>query len=154
MSKISRRFLILDTTSNGLNAQVIPANFSPANYTPVQVGTEGNSQVSSNLKGIDNALATKATPAIVQSKSTTFTATNNVIYLVNTSGGALNVQLPSPTSGTVFYIKDSSGSAFANNITLLQSSTESIDGTAASYILNSNWGSWTVVSDGINWFIL
>ena len=154
MSKISRRFLILDTTSNGLNAQVIPANFNPANYTPVQVGTEGNSQVSSNLKGIDNALATKATPAIVQSKSTTFTAANNVIYLVNSSGGALNIQLPSPTSGTVIYIKDAGGTAFTNNITLLRYSTESIDGSASSYILSSSWGSWVVVSDGINWFIL
>ena len=57
MSKLIKKFLTLDTTANGVNAQVIPANFaSPSNYTPGQVGSEGTLEISSHLKGIDTAL--------------------------------------------------------------------------------------------------
>lgn len=87
------------------------------------------------------------------SQSGDFTAANRFIYLVNTSA-ARNVQLPSPAANTIIAIKDASGSAETNAITLVRSGSEQIDGLAASKALSTNWGSWTVTSDGTNWFIL
>jgi len=58
MSKLIKKYLTLDNSANGVNAQVIPANFaSPVNYTPAPVASEGTLEISSHLKGIDNALA-------------------------------------------------------------------------------------------------
>lgn len=44
-------------TGNKVNSQHLPANFTPSNYTPAQVGSEGNDQVSAHLKGIDAELS-------------------------------------------------------------------------------------------------
>lgn len=57
MARIAKKFVKLGTGSDEINSRDIPAHFpSPANYTPTQVGSEGSTQVSSHLKGIDNAL--------------------------------------------------------------------------------------------------
>lgn len=89
-------------------------------------------------------------------------ATNHVIvtgdewkvFLVQTTSGAYSLTLPSPTSGFAFSVKDSQGNAGTNNITLLQHASESIEGVAASFIMSANWGTWTFISDGTNWFIM
>ena len=74
-------------------------------------------------------------------------------YLVDTSS-ARSLQLPAPSAGLVFYIKDKTGQANTNNITLVRNASEQIEGVAASKVLQTNWGSWMIVSDGTNWFIL
>jgi len=56
MSRISKKFIRFGTGTDDVNSQSIPANFTPTNYTPTQVGSEGTTQVSAHLKGIDNAL--------------------------------------------------------------------------------------------------
>lgn len=73
--------------------------------------------------------------------------------LANSTGGAFAVTLPLPTSGRYLVIKDSGGMALANNITINPHAAETIDG-AASLILNLNYQSATLVSDGTNWFVL
>lgn len=75
------------------------------------------------------------------------------LLLVSTAA-ARNLTLPSPTNGRVLYIKDSTGSAETNNITLIQNAAEKINGVAASRILSTNWGTWQITSDGTDWFIL
>lgn len=77
---------------------------------------------------------------------------NDNVVLVDSSGGARNVTLPAPSSGRSLKIKDSTGSAATNNITLLPNAAELIDG-ASSKVINSNYGSLEVVSDGTNWFL-
>jgi len=63
---IDKRGLDLGTTGNQINARDLPANFTPSNYTPAQVGTEGTDKTSAHLKGIDSALATSGTIAVFE----------------------------------------------------------------------------------------
>lgn len=73
--------------------------------------------------------------------------------LVDTSA-ARSITLPDPTKQLKpIVIKDKTGSAQTNNITLLRFAAESIEGLAASKVLQTNWGAWTLISDGTNWFI-
>lgn len=67
---------------------------------------------------------------------------------------ARTIQLPVATQGLRFTIKDISGLAGTNNITVLQNAAETIDGLAASRILSTNWGSWTFIGDGTNWWMV
>lgn len=77
---------------------------------------------------------------------------NDNVVLVDSSGGARNITLPAPTSGRVLKIKDNTGSAATNNITVLPNAAELIDG-AASKVISNNWGSVELVSDGTDWFL-
>lgn len=81
------------------------------------------------------------------------TTTDHVIF-VTTSSGAISITLPTPTNGRLLIIKDISGQASTNNITLVRHGSESIEGLAASKLLQTNWGAWTITSDGTNWFMV
>lgn len=64
----------------------------------------------------------------------------------------INITLPAPAAGRVLLVKDISGAAETNNITLVRHASESIEGQAASRILQANWGEWQITSDGTNWY--
>jgi len=68
---------------------------------------------------------------------------------VNTSGGAVTIRLPNaPATGTVFYVKDSNGTAAASNITVTTvGGAVNIDG-ATSFVMNTAYESISVVFDG------
>lgn len=85
------------------------------------------------------------------SGATTLTTTDYIV-LANSTSGAFTVTLPAATSGRKIIIKDSGGSAQTNNITLSPASG-SIDG-ASSFIINNNYQSVDLVSDGTNWFVV
>lgn len=89
----------------------------------------------------------------VVSSSGTFTATQNATHLVDTSGGVATVTLPAASANKYVKIKDASGNAFTNNITVQTPGAETIDG-AASVVMDSGFGAKTFVSDGSNWFVL
>lgn len=71
------------------------------------------------------------------------------VILVDSSSARTIIPLASPTNGQQHRIKDSIGSAAANNITITPSG-KNIDG-AASYIINSNYGSIDIVYNGTEW---
>jgi len=77
------------------------------------------------------------------------TLINRSINLVNTSA-ARTLTLPSAVKDLIITVKDSTGSAAANNITV-NPTAGLIDG-AASATLNTNYQSMTFASDGTNWF--
>ena len=79
-------------------------------------------------------------------------AAHDNVILVNTSGGPVTITLPTPTNGRVLKVKDSTGNAGTNNITINPHASETIDG-AASKVINFNYGSVNLVSDGTNWFL-
>lgn len=75
MSKIKQKYIIFDTTTNGTNARLIPANYaSPLAYTPTQVATEGTDKISAHLKGIDLTI-----------RRTTVTSSSNTVLTLTTS---------------------------------------------------------------------
>ncbi len=74
------------------------------------------------------------------------------VILVDSSSARTIVPLASPTTGQMHRIKDNVGSAAANNITITPSG-KNIDG-AASFVINTNYGSVDIVYNGTEWSIL
>lgn len=70
------------------------------------------------------------------------------------AAGAITVTLPTPTSGRRLEIKDISGAATANNITIARHAAETIEGIAASYLIQISYGTIILHSDGTNWWIV
>ena len=64
--------------------------------------------------------------------------------------GAVSATLPAQTAGLAIMIKDESGAAGTNNITVTPASG-TIDG-AANKVINTNYGILRVYSNGTNWF--
>ena len=88
----------------------------------------------------------------VTSSSGTFTATANKTHLVDTSSVEGDVTLPAVATDRFVRIKDKSGNANTNNITVTPASG-TIDG-AATDVIDSDYGSVVYVSDGSSWFKL
>lgn len=78
-------------------------------------------------------------------------------YIAVSTGTAKTVNLPSATAvgaGHVLTIKDYTGGASANNITIARAGSDTIDG-ATSRTISTNYGSVRLVSDGgTNWEVL
>lgn len=87
----------------------------------------------------------------------TFSNTATIGAVTNTSS-ARTVTLPSSGSnlaaGSIFFIKDESGAAGTNNITVsVNGGVKTIDGST-SYVINTNYGSLRVYYNGTNYFII
>jgi len=95
-------------------------------------------------------------------QSTTVSASTGAVYEIMGVGAraaGVTITLPAPnaagvtTANTKFYrIKDESGEGATKNITVVGASGN-IDG-AANYVINTNYGSVTIYSDGTNYFTL
>lgn len=94
--------------------------------------------------------ASTSTQVTSVSADTILTSLNDVV-LVNASGAARTITLPTPTSGKIIRVKKTDSSA--NAVTISRSSTETIDGNN-SVSLAAQYDSYTMVSDGTNWFII
>lgn len=129
---------------------IIPAyNDQPVNWA------QGSGNLSTYLIALAAQIAT--TPAFMQTVSATsspITVATGKTYLTATSGGAITFNLPTPAANTWLMIKDISGLASTNNMTLHRNGSELIDGVAADVALNINNGLTIVACDGTNWFIL
>lgn len=81
--------------------------------------------------------------------------TNADILYVDTSGGAVTVSLPTAADmqDREIHIKDATGNAAANNITVDADGSETIDGNGT-YVANINWENVMLVSNGVEWFVL
>lgn len=55
--RVSKKFVRLGTGADEINARDLSANFTPSNYTPTQVASEGTDKISAHLKGIDAQLS-------------------------------------------------------------------------------------------------
>jgi hypothetical protein len=99
------------------------------------------------------ALTDEPVTAVSSSPLTLTAADTRAILLVDTSA-ARTINLPTPASGLRFTMKDKTGQAGTNAITLARAGSEKIEGVAANYTLEANWGKWTIVSDGTDWFFI
>lgn len=70
------------------------------------------------------------------------------VLLVDTSS-ARTITLPAATTAVMFCVKDITGNAATNNITLDPNGTDVIEGVNANYLLTKNRGWWFVISDGV-----
>lgn len=80
------------------------------------------------------------------------TIPQDAVILVDTSVARTIIPLASPTTGQKFIIKDSVGTAATFNITVTPSG-KNIDGQA-SYVINTNYGSMTIIYNGTEWSVV
>jgi hypothetical protein len=81
------------------------------------------------------------------------TTTTDMIVLCNFSGAA-TVTLPTPSLGRVIIFKDIAGTMATNNLTIAPNASESIEGVAGNKIFQTDFGSFTIVSDNTNWWLV
>lgn len=81
------------------------------------------------------------------------TTTTDYIIYCNFSAAHV-ITLPPADAGRILIIKDISGTAQTNTISVAQNAAEQIEGVAATKTFNTNYGSWTLSSDGTNWWII
>ncbi len=72
----------------------------------------------------------------------------DLLVLVSTTGGARTINLPVAVAKFAVYIKDATGNAAANNITIVPNGTEKID-TAASLVLANNYDAAFLAGTGV-----
>ena len=156
----------------GLSLNTSPSTALPAASFPNVTfagGTAGDlffndgsgNQIQLTSAGVLNASGVSAISFSASSTNistdTTISATDNLSYYpVDASGtGSITITLPSaPTGGRFFIFKDISGNAATKNIIIRATGTsQMVDGqkstdTPAGYVINSNFGSATVISRG------
>jgi len=133
------------------------ALISDANGIPTHATT--TSTEIGYVNGVTSAIQTQldakqAKLRTIVNVSSDVTLTTNAIHLVSTAA-ARSLTLPSPVSGTEIIIKDVTGSANVNNITIVRFGSETIEGVAASYTMDQTYQSITLVADGSgNWWVI
>jgi hypothetical protein len=74
------------------------------------------------------------------------------VFLIDTTSGAITVNLPAPTDGIYFVFKDTAGLFGTNKVSLVRDdSADTIEGVAADYDLESPYGCWGLIADGSGW---
>jgi hypothetical protein len=84
--------------------------------------------------------------------SSAYTPTIDEYFLGVIYDGATTINLPAGTLGKVYVIKDSAGSANTNPITV--TATGSTIDIQPNYVLNTDWGSISLVYNGIEWNVV
>jgi hypothetical protein len=85
-----------------------------------------------------------------------FLTTDYILHVTYTATAAVtSLTLPTAqcVSGRTLIIKDAGGNAGTNNITIDTEGAETIDGENT-LVISSDYGAYTLYSDGSNWFIL
>jgi hypothetical protein len=90
--------------------------------------------------------------AVTLIDAATYTAIDTEYFLGIIYNGISTITLPAVTSGKVYVVKDSLGDSNTNPISILATGT-TIDGLA-SYTINTDWGSVTLLYNGIEWNIV
>jgi hypothetical protein len=78
-------------------------------------------------------------------KTSGFTAVSGVGYFVNTTAGAISVNLPAGTAGDVVAIKDYANTFDTNAVTLVQNGSDKIGGSAVNAVLSTEGLAVTLV---------
>lgn len=137
-------FTVLTTPTGSVTAV---ENFRVAS-TGVTIGPQSSSTAIHQING-----GLYRTTKTVTANYTVDTTTTDDIILCNASG-AINVTLPLPTAGRTLTIKDISGAATTNNITIVRHAAENIEGLASSYVINTSFQTVILTADGTNWWIV
>ena len=124
---------------------------SPRSGTDVTLGDSGDtftipSGATINNQGTAvNFGATGSASWVTTVKTSTFTAVAGEGYFVNTTGGAVTVNLPAGVAGAVVAIKDYAGTFDTNNVTLVQNGSDKIGGSTVNATLKTEGIAVTLV---------
>lgn len=143
--------IAVDRTNSAVNTTFRIVRYSADPNADVSVVTTGN-----NFNGVsymDSGIAVKVRP-ISAATYTVDSLSADYMLTVDTSSNAITINLPAHSIGRQLIIADA-GNATTNNITLVRSGgTGNIGDYAGSRIIADNWATWTLVSDGTNWYIV
>tara|TARA_R110000823_G_scaffold72878_1_gene167675 strand:+ start:945 stop:2336 length:1392 start_codon:yes stop_codon:yes gene_type:complete len=78
-------------------------------------------------------------------KTTTVTAASGIGYFVDTTLGAITVNLPAGVAGSIVSVSDYANTAATNNITITANGTDKINGLAYSYKIATNGVAITLI---------
>ena len=110
--------------------------------------TISNAGTSSGFGG-SGAVSWDTTP-----KTSTFTGATGIGYFVNTSGGAVTLNLPAGSAGNIIAVSDYSRNFATANLTINPNGSEKIGGVAEDLILDVNGQALTLIYvDGTNGWI-
>ena len=121
----------------------------------IRIGTQGTGaaqQSNCYLAGVLRTTSGRTVNVTTPGAYPYTTLTTDYVILVDTSSARTITPLASPATGTTYRIKDNVGSAGSNNITITPSG-KNIDG-AASYVVNTNYGSVDITYTGAEWSVL
>jgi len=124
---------------------------SPRSGTDVTLGDSGDtftipSGATINNQGTAvNFGATGSASWVTTVKTSGFTAVAGEGYFVNTTGGAVSVNLPAGTAGAVVAIKDYAGTFDTNAVTLVQNGSDKIGGSTVNATLDTEGIAVTLV---------
>jgi hypothetical protein len=127
------------STANAVNVST-----SITNFTNVLSGADVNVQL---------ALDTINNYSLAIPISSNVTLTKHRVHIVDTSAPR-SLTLPTPAAGLWVTVKDATGSADTNNITIVRAAAEKIETVAASYVMSTPLQSLTFISNSVDWFIL
>ena len=115
-------------------------SYPTANYRQkFNEGLDLKSQLYTNVRKID---------------SSSDTLNDKDFYVGVDYGGSVSIDIPASEKGRTLIIKDESGSANTNNITLSSAGSETIDGSS-NYIIDTDYGVVRLINDGNdNWSVI
>lgn len=136
------------TNANSLYSLSGDLYFTSGSGTAVQLTSGGS------LASTPGSASTFETVNIAA--NVTISASDTFVYLIVDTSVSRTITLPlasSVAAGRIYIVKDSSGNAESNGITVEIQGSDTLDGTS-SQVLTSNYGSWTIVGNGTDsWFI-
>ncbi len=124
---------------------------SPRSGTEVTLGDSGDtftipSGATINNQGTaTNFGATGSASWTTTVKTSGFTAVAGEGYFVNTTGGAVSVNLPAGTAGAVVAFKDYAGTFDTNALTLVQNGSDKIGGSTTNAIITAEGVALTLI---------
>ena len=139
-------------TGNYITALTGDVSASGAGSDVATVNSVGGS-TAANVHAAELIANAALVPTSILAISSNVTLTDKAIHLVDTTS-ARSLAFPNPATCKLFVVKDKTGTCSTNNITLTQFGSETIENVAGSYVLNSDYGSWTFISDLTNFWLI
>lgn len=123
------------------------------NTAPYNIGTASASITFNNNEGTSytQGATYRARTTVSDVAYSILTTDSEVAYTSLTAGRTATLPTAVGVIGQTYIIKDETGTAATNNITIATTSAQTIDG-ASSLVINTNYGQVTLYSDGANWF--
>jgi hypothetical protein len=116
--------------------------------TPVQI---------TNVAAVNSASAlTGPVVGTIRTVTTTYTVdsiTPDYELYADTTGGAFNVTLPTPTSGRLLVIVDVKLNFATANLTVVPHGAEKVNLVGGSLVLSASGGRYSIESNGTDWFV-
>lgn len=126
-----------------------------ADANTIRIGTQGTAPGQQNqtfIAGVINTVSGRVVKVTTPGAYPYATLITDYLILVDSSAARTINPIAAPVTGTTYRIKDNVGSAAANNITITPTG-KNIDG-AASFVINTNYGSVDICYNGTEWSVL